>query len=721
MPQVILPEKYYLTHFNELRHFICSTSLSLLNEAQLARFHSLEVLSEDALCLLIRLFSRKHQVFEQTTLIYKEIDDVPTRILELFESGWVCSLSSEYLNEFLLSLNKTQLQALSCDLNLTGISKSAKKAQWQAYLTDTQYSELIINSEFAKQFIILGSQTDFDYWQFLFFGSGSGQINQFSLRDMGILSTRQNKSTFQQARFDDIAIAQFAFNLSQWTAISKTMVEEALVSTARSALDALSELKHIDDPALIERYHHLLLRMSTKLEKIDEVLAEHCFMQSEHPKAIEKKIRRHFQNGDIATCKSLLEGVLAEPENEELILFAEDFWQRKFEHKRTSILTDVLRNSVSTLAIDEAFKNQVEQGVCEYYHRLGFSALHVENTLWRVLFGLVFWRELYEHEKSGVFNEFQRTPKVLKQNQFYRVLANEVDTRLASIHTSNDLKKLLIDHSTRYFGEPNSLFYWHSELLEPLILLLENAPIESIKAHLLAMTKDFKGLKDGYPDLVIVDGAGLRFEEIKAPGDVLRRNQLVSIRALIQAGFKVGVQTVQWQLDPKQLYVVVDLETTGGKAQNDRITEIAIVKYRNGEIVDSWSSLVNPERRIPQFIIGLTGISDEMVQGAPTFGEIMDVVAEKLQEGIFVAHNVNFDYGFLKQSFLRHGRTFQRPKLCTVQLARKFLPGHTSYSLGKLCAALDIELRDHHRALADATATAHLLGLVNEQRLAKNM
>jgi DNA polymerase-3 subunit epsilon len=208
----------------------------------------------------------------------------------------------------------------------------------------------------------------------------------------------------------------------------------------------------------------------------------------------------------------------------------------------------------------------------------------------------------------------------------------------------------------------------------------------------------------------------VRFEEIKAPGDVLRRNQLVTINALSQAGFEVKVQSTKWHIDPNQPYVVVDLETTGGKAQNDRITEIAIVTVIRGEIADSWSSLVNPERHIPRFITGLTGISNDMVKNAPTFEQLADVVADKLAQGIFVAHNVNFDYGFLKQSFMRMDRSLQRPKLCTVQLGRKYLPGHESYSLGKICAQLGIELHNHHRALSDATATAHLLNLINEAR-----
>ena len=167
---------------------------------------------------------------------------------------------------------------------------------------------------------------------------------------------------------------------------------------------------------------------------------------------------------------------------------------------------------------------------------------------------------------------------------------------------------------------------------------------------------------------------------------------------------------------PEQDYVVVDIETTGGWASGDRITEIGAVKIRNHQVVDEWQSLLNPQRSIPAKITQLTGITNDMVRNAPLFAEVADSFMRFMEDGIFVAHNVNFDYGFIVREYERLERRFRFPKLCTCAGMRRRFPGHKSYGLGKLCESYGIELVDHHRALCDAKAAAELLNLMNRRR-----
>ncbi|MCB0552072.1 MAG: 3'-5' exoribonuclease [Phaeodactylibacter sp.] len=156
-------------------------------------------------------------------------------------------------------------------------------------------------------------------------------------------------------------------------------------------------------------------------------------------------------------------------------------------------------------------------------------------------------------------------------------------------------------------------------------------------------------------------------------------------------------------------YAIVDLETTGGRAARDKIIEIAIVLHDGREIIDTYSSLIDPECYIPYGITQLTGISQDMVQGAPKFYEVARKVVEMTEGAIFVAHNVRFDYSFLREEFARLGFTFSRKNLCTVRLSRKAFPGLPSYSLGNLIRSMGIEVDNRHRALDDALATAELL------------
>lgn len=155
-------------------------------------------------------------------------------------------------------------------------------------------------------------------------------------------------------------------------------------------------------------------------------------------------------------------------------------------------------------------------------------------------------------------------------------------------------------------------------------------------------------------------------------------------------------------------FVIVDIETTGGNPINGGITEIAALAYKDGKVIDQFHSLINPERYIPGFITGLTGIDQDMVENSPTFAEVADELLDFLKGRVFVAHNVNFDYTFIRESFRQVGISYDSAKLCTVRLSRKVFPGLGSYSLGRICEQLQIKIENRHRAFGDAEATAIL-------------
>lgn len=160
------------------------------------------------------------------------------------------------------------------------------------------------------------------------------------------------------------------------------------------------------------------------------------------------------------------------------------------------------------------------------------------------------------------------------------------------------------------------------------------------------------------------------------------------------------------------MYAIIDIETTGNSYKNGKITEIAIYQHNGIEITGSFCSLVHPEMDIPLFITNLTGINNKLVEHAPRFYEIAKKIVEMTAGRIFVAHNVQFDYKFVKEEFERLGYDYNCKTLCTVKLARKILPGHASYSLGKLCAELGIEINGRHRAAGDALATVKLFEIL---------
>ena len=160
------------------------------------------------------------------------------------------------------------------------------------------------------------------------------------------------------------------------------------------------------------------------------------------------------------------------------------------------------------------------------------------------------------------------------------------------------------------------------------------------------------------------------------------------------------------------MYSILDIETTGGKYNEEGITEIAIHKYDGESVVDQFISLINPERKIQPYVANLTGITETMVRTAPKFHEVAKRIVEITENSVLVAHNAQFDYRILRTEFKRLGFEFERKTVCTIDLAKTLMPEADSYNLGKLSKALGLPISNRHRANGDALATLRLFKIL---------
>jgi len=161
-------------------------------------------------------------------------------------------------------------------------------------------------------------------------------------------------------------------------------------------------------------------------------------------------------------------------------------------------------------------------------------------------------------------------------------------------------------------------------------------------------------------------------------------------------------------------FAIVDIETTGAFSHYNAITEVAVVLTDGDKILDTYESLIKPDENIPGFITALTGITDKMVEEAPLIAEVQNAFNAITKDAIFVAHNVGFDYGFLRKTLKAHGLHFYRKKLCTVRMAKAIMPNLNGYSLSKITHQLNICHEDKHRAMGDAMATYLLFKMLLE-------
>lgn len=712
-----LPAKYYLAHFRELIEFVTSKCMHLLEPKHSEFINKINQLDEQSQCMLARVYSRKPYLVQAQSLTYEEITSPHQAIYTLKKAGILFEPNEQHYSQLLAHLTKPALlELLSNYPDQISYKKSAAKG---ALVDSAREFFKSCPHELAplySQYVINNRSDYYEYFEFLFAGKlSSGDVNhqnRFVMRDLGLTATREGHSE-SLSRFETKAEAQSNYLLNRYRLAFKNITDESdYVALAPQVL-----VQAAYGAIAVALKNKLLVQLFKQLKNTNSELAfsllEGCVDDSE---AHEIQIREQYRLGNKQWVKARLEAIIENPLTDDLLYFADDFLMRKFNKQTRSRLSTMLADTQCVLEIDELYRGEVEQGVNDYYTGQGMQVFNTENTLWQSLFGLVFWHELFIDTPYPPCNEFDIYPQVLRLGNFYAAQPAQINERLAQCQTPQALLKLVCKNAAQYFDQPNGLFKWHNELLQPLEALILNSPIEALITHLTNMSKHYLQLKDGYPDLMVIHNGKVHFEEVKAPGDKLRRNQLTTIDNLKSSGFEVHIAVVKWFIDPNRIYSVVDLETTGALKGGNKITEIGLVKVQYGKVIDTWTTLVNPQRHIPGFITSLTGISDSMVSNAPVFADIVKPLMAKLAGSIFVAHNVNFDYGFIKKECEMAKVPFKMPKLCTVVESRKAFAGLKSYSLGNLSKHFNLNLTSHHRALADATATAQLLLLIQKSQ-----
>lgn len=705
-----LPQYYYHTNFCDMLDFVACRYDHVFDTAHVEFLAAFKALSPSAQCLYVRLAGRKGRVFHTGKLPYPEIADIPRALRELEKTRFIGAVTQDHYSDLLTVMTKVDLTRLLLDhVNTHLFKRSWKKAD----LIDVAQKHMPFHTTaLPPHFIVQGFRAPLRYLTFLYFGKIQDNLQSFTLRDLGLVKVPDFKADYT-ARFSSKAEAQAAYfyadGLHRFRHGSDMDVAE-LIDTVCQWPDPECDISENSRDKLLQK----LGGLSERLGDIDTALT--LYARSDARLCNERVIRLRYARGDKAWCKTRLEALIENPGSDEEHNFAADFYARKFQKKRTSEVTDILRKA-EVLRLDQTFRNNPERAAQRHYEGCGDIVFFTENAIWKTLFGLLFWEELFLSDGAGLHSSFERIPTSLRTGQFYNLFTQKIEAKLAGLGETKQLKLTLLKTISRHHGTPNGIFRWSRSGIDKLTLLIDHAPAGALAHMLRLMAKDYRRTKDGFPDLMHVRDDHLSFIEIKAEGDVIRRNQLTRVKQLRMAGFDTRIVRVDWGVDPQQIYVVVDVETTGGRAGLHRVTEIGAVKVQNGKIIDEWQSLINPERPIPAPITRLTNITGDMVKNAPRFADIAEEFAAFMGDAIFAAHNVNFDYSFISAEFQRLGHRFSHAKICTCATMRKLYPGHRSYSLKNLCHDYQIPLNTHHRALCDARAAAELLFLIHDKRL----
>jgi len=594
-----LPTFYYHQHFLELLDFVAGHYGHVLDDRDTRLIDSFRALERPAQCLYVRLVNRKGRVFAVNKLRYPEIGGLEAPLASLGTAGWIGAPGPELFEDVLGFLTKAEITDAVAPL-FPGLGRALKKDELVGFVLEHCAAPDFMAAVDLRRLLVQRRTAWVRFLLFLYFGEMRDGLSRFTLRDMGLVRTHSFTDSYEP-RFADREEAVETFRFAD-------LLRRFEHGTSRQRQRIVAGAGDWPDPqfeaAAILR-DRLAYAAGRDLEKSgDPEAAMAIYRRGDSTRCGERLVRLLFATGRRDEAKACLDSIMDSPRSDEEWLFASDLYQRKFGRRRTSPLTDVLR-SAETIDLDEAHSGSPERAAISHYQELGQKAFRAENTLWRSLFGLLFWDELFAGDAGALHSPFEALPSTLTDGAFYGAHADAIESRLAALADVPATKRRLLKTSTRHFGTPNGVFRWRRSMMETLFALLDSAETTAVAAVLRHMCRDYRRSRYGFPDLLVVDEDGARFVEIKTEGDQLRRNQLTRLTQMRAAGLRADVVRVRWVLDPRQAYVVVDVETTGGSGEQHRVTELAAVKVRDGRIVDRFQSLLNPQRPIPPGITRL--------------------------------------------------------------------------------------------------------------------
>ena len=550
----ILPVYYYHDHFTEMLGFVSETYGAVLTERHRAFIATFNALSKDAQCLLIRMINRRGRVFRHAAFRYDEIADPVRALADLTAGGHVRPLGEEDYAAFIVCLPKDALITGGKNAGRADIRTSWPKAKLVEYFlanvpfrTAHEYCE-------GKEFIALGDTEPVEFLLYLYFGKTEDDLKNFALRDLGILRT--NKDANLSARFTDGEEARACFHYSRLLDHLELKCEDVYRKAVLSILDG---------PACTTDYASDLRNRAAHgaglyFEKAREIeLAAQLYRAGSSSECRERLARLLYAMGDKDGAEELLRRMIDDPASDEEFVFATDFYARKFNGNRTGLCTQLLR-AARTITVDDTWRGNPEAGVGGVMRRQGFRVFYAENTLWHCLFGLLFWDELFE--TGQLHSGFDWVPHCLKDRSFGRLFATRIEAKLNAVASQSALSLILRTVAAKW-GRPNGVFAWDHVNMDALRALFAGASPSGVAAILRLICEDYRAMRDGFPDLMLAGEGSITFLEVKAEGDVIRRNQLTRLRQLGNAGISAEIARVDFRFDPEQDYVVVDIETTG--------------------------------------------------------------------------------------------------------------------------------------------------------------
>lgn len=518
--KIILPPKYYLEYFKYLISFIRKASGHCLSDADESFIQLLGSLSEDAQCLLVRMLNRKGEYFRLDKLPYSEIGNIPAAADELLNAGLI-SFDPPADPLLFRLFTKSELHRLFPEHSFDQKYKEDVLVELSESLNKT-----VLNTLTSRYTILVVlCQEQIEYFKLLFFGHYHAMMTEFVIRDVGHVKLENTANYEFTTWFDSRDEAMAVFQLSRWNSTIKIAMEATLPSEIMEMIALVNWNEYLRFPKARKAGDRLMLRLGEYFEKTGyrEQALEYYSLARKHP-ARERRVRilESLQlNGEaIGLAKAALEY----PVNASERIFMQDFLAR--ESKRNYRSTTARIKEAPEITVNRLPGYRVEELAIAHFAEAGFQGMHSENYIWRALFGLLFWEELFDSSFATFHHPLQRMPSDLYNTSFYETRRSLLQTKVSGFQSRKSLTRHIFKTYHEKNGVSNPLVGWHEMLPSRLEACLCHLPLAGLKKVMLEIAKNVKDNSAGFPDLFIWNDTEYHFYEIKSPNDHLSSQQL---------------------------------------------------------------------------------------------------------------------------------------------------------------------------------------------------
>ncbi len=522
---VELEPKYYLAHFESLLAHVEEQYAGLWTEKEAGFVEAFRALSEDARALFVRMNNRRGELFRLDRLAYPELD--ACAINELLAEGFVFSLGSDNVDaliELTSRFNLREWRSVLETLRVTLPKRAKRDVVWAAVIDAPARRVLPLLLE-RWPVVRLAHVETVEALMFMFFGSLRGHLSEFVVRDVGHVRLEHYDVARLTPRFANrhaldecLDVARAARELS---VRGETEPPDAVFAWLLEWACARGPL----GPAARSTLDRMFVRVGRALEreKLDPI-ALHAYKLASAPPARERRARVHYRLKESAAALAVCEEIRQSPRCAEERLFAEDFSDRILRKRRRKRTTETLR-SAELLRVELLPGEAVESAVVRRFVSDGLGAVHVENRLWRALFGLLLWEVLFDEEACALHHPLQRGPSDLREQGFFERRREAIERALKTFEGDDGARRLARRIEDKR-GTTNPMVTWDDALLAVVKVAFDRLPFPALRAVLTEMARDLGNGSTGFPDLFVWGEEQYELVEVKSENDALSVQQL---------------------------------------------------------------------------------------------------------------------------------------------------------------------------------------------------